>query len=85
MLSIKQDEIQKLEDYQTLRSEGLKFYQNNLNTDIKEFVDYFKDNREKARQARLFADRMLHEKQLKEAELKNLQNELQDYENKNAK
>ena len=85
MLSIKQDEIQKLEDYQTLRSEGLKFYQDNLNTDIKEFVDYFKDNREKARQARLFADRRLHEKQLKEAELKNLQNELQDYENKNAK
>lgn len=85
MLSIKQDEIQKLEDFKTLRSEGLKFYQNNLNTDIKEFVDYFKDNQEKARQARVYADSKLHEKQQKEAELKKLQNELQDCENKNSK
>lgn len=85
MLSIKQDEIQKLEDFQTLRSEGLKFYQNNLNTDIKDFVDYFKDNREKARKARLFHDTKLHEKQNKEAELKRLQNELQDYDTKISK
>ena len=62
MLSIKQNEIQKLEDFQTLRSEGLKFYQNNLNTDIKEFVEYFKNNREQARQARLYADNKLREK-----------------------
>lgn len=85
MLSIKQDEIQKLEDFQTLRAEGLKFYQNNLNTDIKDFVDYFKDNREKARKARLFHDTKLREKQAKEAELKALNNELQDYENKITK
>lgn len=70
MLSIKHDEIQKLEDFQKLRSEGLKFYENNLNTDIKQFVDYFKDNREKARQTRLMADNMLRDKQEKEAELK---------------
>jgi hypothetical protein len=72
MLSIKHDEIQKLEDFQTLRSEGLKFYENNLNTDIKQFVDYFKDNREQARQTRLAADNMLRDKQAKEAELKRL-------------
>ena len=82
MLSIKHDEIQKLEDFQTLRAEGLKFYENNLNTDIKQFVDYFKDNREKARQARLLADSRLRERQTKEAELKRLHNEVQDYENK---
>lgn len=82
MLNIKQNEIQKLEDFQTLRDDGLKFYEKNLNSDIKEFVGYFKDNREKARQARLLADTRIREKQNKENQLKALQNQLQDYDNK---
>ncbi|CAI2386522.1 unnamed protein product [Moneuplotes crassus] len=82
MLSIKQDEIQKLEDFQTLRSEGLKFYQNNLNTDIKDFVEYFKTNREKTRKARLLQDERLREKKNRDAEIKRLTNELQDYRTK---
>lgn len=82
MLSIKHDEIQKLEDFQTLREEGLKFYETNLNTDIKQFIEYFKDNREKAREARLLADQRLKEKQQKENELHRLHSEFQAYDNK---
>lgn len=63
MLSIKHDEIQKLEDFQTLRDEGLKFSESHLNSDIKQFIEFFKENREKSNMAIKEADFQTKEKQ----------------------
>lgn len=82
MLSIKHEEIQKLEDFQTLRDEGLRFFEDHLNSDIKQFIDFFKENREASRQAVLEAENQAKEKQKKLTELKRLKAEYQDYENK---
>ena len=82
MLSIKHDEIQKLEDFQELRDEGLKFSEAHLNTDIKQFIDFFKESREQSRKAVLEADNQAKLKQSKLAELKKLKNDYQEYENK---
>lgn len=82
MLSIKHDEIQKLEDFQELRDEGLKFSEAHLNSDIKQFIDFFKDSREQSRKAVLEADNQTKLKQSRLAELKRLKNLYQECENK---
>ena len=46
MLNIKQKEIAKLEEYANLREEGLRYSESLLNQDIKNFIDFFKTNRD---------------------------------------
>ena len=46
MLNIKQKEIAKYEEFANLREEGLRYSESLLNQDIKNFIDFFKSNRD---------------------------------------
>jgi len=56
MLNIKQKEIAKLEEYANLWEEGLRYSESLLNQDIKNFIDFFKNNREQSSDAMRQAD-----------------------------
>ena len=44
MLNIKQKEIAKLEEFSNLRAEGLRHSEALLNSDIKSFIEFFKED-----------------------------------------
>lgn len=79
MLAIKQDEIQKLEDFQDLRDEGLKFSESHLNQDIKQFIEFFKENREKSNTAVKQAEKQSKIKQEKLNLKKEINAKYQEY------
>ena len=79
MLAIKHDEIQKLEDFQTLRDEGLKFSESHLNSDIKQFIEFFKDNKEKSNTAVKEAEDQSKIKQEKLDKKKEINTKYQEY------
>lgn len=77
MLNIKQKEIAKLEEYANLREEGLRYSETLLNQDIKNFIDYFRTNRENSSDAMKQAEMYFKTRSGKNNELMGLEEKYQ--------
>lgn len=70
MIATKKQESNKLEEYATMRQDGLQCSEKMLAEDIKNFIDFFKENSEKANEASKKCDKVAKQKADKVTELK---------------